>query len=564
MFLRIFLFELKYQFRRPVTYIFWGILFVLTFLVGNLLSGAFGIPVFIGGDKVFVNSPLQLHNILTGFAFILMILYVPIFGRAVERDFQFNFHPLLFTTPISKFAYLFGRFSAAFVVNTAIWTGLMLGFMLAYALPWGNELRVGPFILMGYIQPYLTHLLPNSLMFGAIFFATATLLRNVSINYLLAILFIVLFSATGSFLRDLEYEGLTSMLDPLGGRATNWVTKYWTPAESNTRLVPLEGWLLLNRLLWSAVGFALLVLVYFRFQFQQTGKEFRLFKNKRRQQIEAARSGELGKALEKLQKKVIQKIQLPPVVQDFSLPSQFTQFKLLTRSHFLSIFKTWYFAVLLLIGVIFLFVTGKQVGKVYGTNTYPVTYAVTELLGGTFQLFVLIITILAAGELTWRERQSNMGQIYDALPMPNWVTFTSKLTALFLLQIILQAVVVICGVIIQLFKGYPHLEIGVYMQELFIYGLPDLMLLALLTYVIQVVVNQKYLGYFITALYYLFTITIGGFLLQDNLFSYASDPGVTYSAMNGYGHFVWGFFVFKAYWGVFAVILAYGKPCHRY
>lgn len=546
MFFNIFLFELKYQFRRPVIYIFWGILLALAFLVGNLLGGAFeSVPVFLGGDKVFINSPYFLHQIQTNIAFILMILYIPIFGRAVERDFQFNFHPLLFTTPVKKFSYLFGRFTAAFLINSLIWTGMMVGFMLAYSMPWLNELRVGPFILMGYIQPYLTHILPNSLFMGAIFFATATLVRNTSINYLLVVAFMVLFSIAGSYMKDLDNVALTSMMDPLGDKATNWLTKYWTPSERNTKLVTLSGWLLANRLMWTAVGFGLLALVYFKFKFSQTGPSLPSFKKK-----------PILDDDEDFDLSVIKKIVLPKLPQDFSLRNQFRQFSALASSHFKSIFKTWYFAILMLIGIIFLFISAPQIGKMYGTTTYPVTYAVTSQLVATFSLFILIITILAAGELVWRERGAKMGQIYDALALPNWVTFASKLSALFLLQVVLVTVVLVCGLIVQAAKGYTNFELWVYIQELYIYNLPNLMLLALLTYVIQVIVNQKYLAYFITALYYLWTATIEGLVLQDNLFSFASDPGVTYSDMNGYGHFVWGFFVFKAYWGVFAIFLS--------
>ena len=161
MFLSIFLFELKYQFRRPVTYIFWGILFAVGAFTASLLGGAFDIPVFIGGDKVFVNSPFFINMILVNVSMFFMILYIPILGRAVERDFQFGFHPLLFTTPITKFSYLFGRLSAAMIVNTVVLTGLGIGMLLANQMPWLNELRMGPFIFMGYVQPYLTHILPN-------------------------------------------------------------------------------------------------------------------------------------------------------------------------------------------------------------------------------------------------------------------------------------------------------------------------------------------------------------------------------------------------------------------
>ena len=34
----------------------------------------------------------------------------------------------------------------------------------------------------------------------------------------------------------------------------------------------------------------------------------------------------------------------------------------------------------------------RDAGRIYGTNTYPVTYKVLDSLGGTFALFMLIVT----------------------------------------------------------------------------------------------------------------------------------------------------------------------------
>ena len=56
--------------------------------------------------------------------------------------------------------------------------------------------------------------------------------------------------------------------------------------------------------------------------------------------------------------------------------------------------------------------------------------------------------------------------------------------------------------------------------------------------------------------YYLFTIFQGQMGIEHNLLRFSSDPGVEYSAMNGYGHFILPFLIFKIYWGAFAILLA--------
>ena len=55
---------------------------------------------------------------------------------------------------------------------------------------------------------------------------------------------------------------LAALIDPFGSRALSVLTEYWTIAERNTRLVPLEGVLLWNRTLWLGVGLAIVLSVF--------------------------------------------------------------------------------------------------------------------------------------------------------------------------------------------------------------------------------------------------------------------------------------------------------------
>ena len=99
------------------------------------------------------------------------------------------------------------------------------------------------------------------------------------------------------------------------------------------------------------------------------------------------------------------------------------------------------------------------------------------MLSGTFFLFLLIIIIYYSGELIWRERDANVAQITDAEPVPSWVPFMSKLTALGGVQVVLLTVVLVCGIVItQTFKGYFHYEISLYIKTLFGMELPYLLL----------------------------------------------------------------------------------------
>ena len=109
-----------------------------------------------------------------------------------------------------------------------------------------------------------------------------------------------------------------------------------------------------------------------------------------------------------------------------------------------------------------------------------------------------------------------------------------------------MSIILLCGVVIQAFKGYYNFEISQYIIALYGFQLIDLFLLCVLAMFIQTIVNHKFIGYFVVIVYYLFDIffmeSIG---LEHNLYDFASDPGSRYSDMNGYGHYTWPYFLYK-------------------
>ena len=101
-----------------------------------------------------------------------------------------------------------------------------------------------------------------------------------------------------------------------------------------------------------------------------------------------------------------------------------------------------------------------------------------DVAGGLFGLFVLIVTAIYAGELVWRERDTRMADITDSLPAPTWLPFCAKLAALAALQAVLLAVVMLCGIGVQLAKGYTGIELPHYLFELFVLQLAGFLLIA--------------------------------------------------------------------------------------
>lgn len=550
MFLPIFLFELKYRFRRPATWIYFGLFLAMTFLFVTAAGGAFpGANISIGGNaNVKVNAPHTISTICMVFSWFGVLVASALMGNPVYRDFEHRTHSLFYTTPISKWGYLGGRFWGSFVVALVVFSGIGLGYWLATLMPWIKAEKLGPNHLSYYVWPYVVIIIPNLLFSGAVFFTLATLTRNILSTYIGSVVLLLTYIVAQSFLQDLDNEVLASALDVFGGGAVYFTTRYWTPAEKNTLLLPFSQYVLLNRAVWTVVAVALLTFCFARFRFSAFASEAKPSKRKAAALAAAATEAALPAAPGQLR--------LPRVAQLFSGAMHWRQWWSLTKMEFRGIVRSVYFAAIVVSGIIFLLVTGAEVGKMYGTTTYPVTNEILDTLGGTFTLFMLIIITYYSGELVWREREAGVAQITDALPVPNWVPFSSKLTALGLVQVVLLGVVLVCGVLVQTAKGYFHYDFPLYIKGLFGVRLIDYLLLCVLAMLVQVLVNNKYVGHFVMVVYYLANIFRSQLGLNHHLLDYGGNPDIPYSAMNGYGHFVAGFAWFKLYWAAFAVLLA--------
>jgi hypothetical protein len=545
MFREIFLFEIRYRLKRPATYIYFFLLTAMAFLLMLAVGGVFGANVTVGGGggRVLANSPYQITAILMVMSLFGSFITSSMMGTPVYRDFEHRTHSLYYTTPITKFGYLGGRFLGSFVVTVGIFLGAALGLWLATYWPTMLPAKLGPNHLATYLQPYLLIVIPNLFLTGAIFFTGATLSRSALAIYLGGVLFLVLYTTSAGIKQNLDSETLKNLMDPLGASAIDLTQRYWTVAERNTQLLSWTTYMVQNRLLWGTVGLLTLVACYVFFQFS--------FANK-------GASGSRPKAALGVVARPTS-LQLPTITPRFTPGLAWAQLGRLLRLEFFSTIRSVYFIGILGAGLLFLVISGLQVGKIYGTNTYPVTPVVVQLLVGTFALFQIIIITFYSGELVWRERDSNIHQIYDAMPMPSWVPFVAKLGALMLIQVGLLALVMLCGLLLQTGMGYFRYELDVYVKELFGFQLINMLLMCVLAMLVQVLVNNKFMGHFIMIVYYLFNIFKGQLGLEHNLYSYASDPGAQYSAMNGYGHFVLPYFTFKLYWAVFAVLLALGS-----
>ena len=532
------LFEARQRLARLSTWIYFLMFLLLAMLWMAAAGGVFKEASVSFGGKVLINAPRSIALTCSFLGCLGVVVVAAMMGRSVQEDFEYGMQHFFFSAPIKKYQYIFGRFLGAYLALAVVFASIVLGTWLGTFIPGIEADRLGPQPLAAYLFPYVFTLLPNLFIFGAIFFVLAALTRRMLPVYISSVVMMIGYLVAPSLARDLDYKTLAALIDPFGTTAVIRLTEYWPTAERNVRLVQPEGVYLVNRLIWSAGARAALLLGYWRFHFNAAPD------------AGPAGRGE-GEAALRLSGVALRTQERP----DFAQRKLAWLLADMTWLNLRETVKNIYFVVLMLAGVLMMYASALDLGSIYGTNTYPVTEKVLQVVGETFALLMLIITTFYAGELVWRERESGMAQMFDALPIPSWLPLLSKLFALIALQGLLLLVVMLCGMSIQVFKGYFQLEPGLYLQQLFLLQWPGYALVAVLAIALQAITNHKFVAFFAMILYYAATLTFGALGLGDPLLLYGSTPGYIYSAMNGNGHFLLRERWFELYWGGAALLL---------
>jgi ABC-2 type transport system permease protein len=547
MFGSIFAFEVRRLSRTLSTYVYFFILFIVTYFLALLAGGTFKEANFnFAGEKIYANAPIVIDAFFSAINnYIGLIIIVAVIGNAVLKDFRSNTYTMIFTTPVTKFDYLFGRFAGSLFVSVIILSAPAFGMMLGYASPWIDQNKIEGFMLMPYIHSYWQTIVPNAIIDGTIFFAVSLIARDIFVIWLSLIVFFVATGVSNSIFGSLEKQTVAALVDPMGNFAKRSIGKYWSTYEKNHLHFAMRGLFLANRLIWLGLSCIIWAIGYSFFSF--TSSPRRLFLRK-------AKLSDSSKLT--FVPVFFNRAKLPAVALKFTSKANLKNLWGLSLNECRTLWRNTYFRIIMLFGMLFLFIASTQLGKMYETTIYPVTYMVVEQFGGTFMLFMVILTIMFSGELVWRSRDFRIDNILDALPVPNWVFYTSKIAGLVFMQILLLCVIMVCGIIVQLFKGYTHFEVLLYVQYLWEFRLPDLIMLAVLAVFVQTLARNKYLGYFIVSLFYFFNSTFATIILKHNLFIFSSDPGIEYSDMNAFGHAVYPYVIFKIYWGAFCIVLA--------
>ncbi|MGH7491934.1 MAG: ABC transporter permease [bacterium] len=550
-FREIFRFEFGYQVRRVLTWLYFTILVIIAFLFvrGSFLADALYADFYL--NSPFVIAAVTVFGSLFGF-----LLTAAVAGQAGARDVATGMHPLTYTAPVSKAAYLGGRFLAAFALNAMIHLAVPVGILLAVYAPGVDAEVIGPFRLVAYLTAYGFIALPNAFVGTTIQFAWAALGRQAMMSYLGSVL--LFFVAYGGIIAVnifLEQQRLAMLLDVFAHvTITSDLILGWTPIEKNTRLLALEGLLLRSRILWFGIALATLAFTYVRFRFaHHTARAWWSRIGRRPAAHAPTPAGVDG---------LRSTFAVPHVPRTFGFAVYALQLRTIAWTSFWTIAKSHgglvLFTVIATLAVVVMPPSMHNMGTPLLPRTEYVLTFLTAPLTGPFTPWVIIplLIILYAGELVWRERKAGLGEMSDAAPVPEGVLLSGKFLGLGLLLVVWMAMLTIAGVLVQLRMGYHDYEIGLFLHVLFGLQLPEYLLFALLAIVVQAVVGHKYIGHLVALLVYVLIVFAPWLGIGHHLLVYGSTPAWTYTDMRGFGPSLGPWRWFMGYWAAWALLLA--------
>jgi len=164
--------------------------------------------------------------------------------------------------------------------------------------------------------------------------------------------------------------------------------------------------------------------------------------------------------------------------------------------------------------------------------------------------------VFFSGELVWRDRANKINEVIDATPHTSFISLIAKALSLVSITSLLYLFFIFCGIIYQLANGYTRIELGVYFADFFYSKFSNYVIWSGVMIMVQVLTNNKYIGYFISiAITFAWGIIVVAMLdIESNMLLLAEGASIDYSDMNAFGPGFLSAMWFNAYWILFSLL----------
>jgi ABC-2 type transport system permease protein len=473
---------------------------MIFFSSNAVLWSVFGVAVSYGWAT---NSDFYIARNFGGFAF--GILGLPLFAALIMadpviRDFRLGVDPLIFSKPVSRAAYLLGKFFGSFFVLVCCQSAFALTMLLLQVFH-TSRMVVLPFRVFPYFKHFFLLVVTPYLLFAAVYFTVGTLTRNAKIVYGLAVSHYPLYIAWQLVILKRLPLAWRVILDPLlmnspkeqpWGHSADWVDHI---------AVNYPPGMIANRALVILAAAVCLAILYLRFAITErpgnvekfsilnlsTAAERVYYGLDSFQEMR----GDQFKKLDSPEKEMLRVIPLPEVARaNEGIRANVNKLFAALGVEFRLLLSERSLVVIIPLAIV-LSTLDVTFWSVTPGPSFSAAYA--GITAKALLLFLLGITIFYTGEAMHRDLR--IEPLLWSQPVPNYVLLLSKFLATLLLTLALILVVALITITLQSVKHNRPIEFSAYLRIYCIILIPNAIFLAAAALALNVLLRDRYLTY---------------------------------------------------------------------
>src|SRR5262249_41199635 len=138
------------------------------------------------------------------------------------------------------------------------------------------------------------------------------------------------------------------------------------------------------------------------------------------------------------------------------------------KIHWLGMARSNFFIVIAVAILIDVPILLTEATQGYGTQSFPVTYRVIDLIREDVSFFLLIVITYLSGAMVWKDREGHVDEIADATPTPEWVLYAARVVTLLVMVLLILAAALVGGIVVQAAYDYHRFQFSLYAHELFV------------------------------------------------------------------------------------------------
>jgi len=534
-------FEAALQGREFLTWIYVAVFFFLTF--GYTASGA--VELVTGRGMLAKNAPWALAQAMAGVTAFGQVITTMITATAVMRDVATRQQELLFTTPLSRGDYLWGRWAGALVVMLGVYAAIPLGLVAGTQMPWVAPGALQPFMLGSYARPLAMLVVPNVLVVSALFFAAGAMGRSFMTILLLGVALVACWTTGVSLVRD--GVGVGALLDPFGNAALEWATRAWDLRARAATPIPFDSALLANRAIWLVLAAAVLAWLARSYRMEVVAAGGTAAGRRRPPAPRTLAAATAAPSTDTVTSPVV-------VARVSSGTSGALRAAVITARWTLRwTIRERGFLTLAALGALNALGNAWRIART-GADA-------GTLLAGVevhARVFLILIATIYAGELVWRERDERVDAMLDAAPPSTSALVAGKVLGIIGAEALLCLPLLVGAWAIGLVRHVDGMSFLLAVTWIGGIVFPFLAQLTLLSLLVHAVTQHKVAGHITLIVGWVLAVAMERSLALPALVRFGNLPAYTWTAGEGFGEAGRTMAWFVVYWSAVGIALAHG------